>query len=338
MIRHSFLCAMISLTPACLEGDGNGGSISEQDAVDALQLDATSATSPTGDDDTAMTQESPDTTSDGAVTSTVDTSTVDTSAADSAVADSSVVEDTALELPHFSFFVASLAALQDLSGSDQGFGGDLRFGQTGMGAGLRGADLICATIAERSMPGAGQKGWRAFLSANEGDDGAVVDAIDRIGEGPWYDRLGRTFALTKDDVLHDRPTSADAAIKNDFPNEDGVPNHRPDPTQAAVDNHDTLTGSDTSGKRYSATSNCNSWTSSGNGGKPRVGHSWPRSGGGGGHGPGGDMNGASWMSSLTESGCAPGVNLVETGGRDNSSDTVGSGGGYGGFYCFALTP
>jgi hypothetical protein len=56
----------------------------------------------------------------------------------------------------FSFFVTSLVALQELSGSAEGFGGDLRFGETGPGAGLRGADKICATIAEKSMPGAGR--------------------------------------------------------------------------------------------------------------------------------------------------------------------------------------
>ncbi len=44
------------------------------------------------------------------------------------------------------------------------------------------------------------------------------------------------------------------------------------------------------------------------------------------------------MSSLTESGCAPGVNLIETGPPSFKSNTVGSGGGYGGIYCFALTP
>jgi hypothetical protein len=49
-------------------------------------------------------------------------------------------------------------------------------------------------------------------------------------------------------------------------------------------------------------------------------------------------SGDNWMSSLTESGCAPGVNLAEQGGPMASSNTVGSGGGYGGFYCFALTP
>ena len=41
---------------------------------------------------------------------------------------------------------------------------------------------------------------------------------------------------------------------------------------------------------------------------------------------------------LDEAGCAPGVNLVETGPPNASNPTVGSGGGYGGFYCFALVP
>lgn len=34
-------------------------------------------------------------------------------------------------------------------------------------------------------------------------------------------------------------------------------------------------------------------------------------------------------------GCGTGVNLSESG---NSGTTVGAAGGYGGFYCFALTP
>lgn len=243
------------------------------------------------------------------------------------------------DLDHFSFFVTSYKVLQELSGTSKGFGGDLRFGETGAGAGLRGADKICATIAEKSMAGAGSKSWRAFLSAKADENGAQVDAIDRIGEGPWYDRLGRVFALKKADLLSDRPSSADATIKNDFPNEDGIPNHAPDGKD--VDNHDMLTGSDTSGKLYSASATCLDWTSAqgntGTEGKPRVGHSWPRGGGGGG-GPGGGGSGDNWMSSLTESGCAPGVNLVETGGPRANEVTVGSGGGYGGFYCFSLTP
>jgi hypothetical protein len=245
-------------------------------------------------------------------------------------------------LDNFSFFVTSLVALQDLSGSADGFGGDLRYGETGPGAGLRGADKICAAIAERSMPGASAKVWRAFLSASAGEDGSQVDAIDRIGNGPWYDRLGRLLAPTLDDLRATRPLNGDDTIADDFPNEDGVPNHQPDPTQPEVDNHDMLTGTDTDGTLYAASATCLDWTSAigdtDSEGRPRVGHAWPRDGGGGGGGGpgGGDMN--HWMSSLTESGCAPGINLVETGPPDPNDNTVGSGGGYGGFYCFALTP
>ena len=227
----------------------------------------------------------------------------------------------------FSFFVTSLKGLQKLSNNQLGFGGDLRFGETGAGAGLRGADKICATLAEMSMPGAGAKTWRAFLSVKDGGNGQQVNAIDRIGNGPWYDRLGRLFAMTKADAMQTRP-NGDAAIKNDFPNEDGVPNHNPDGT-GQVDNHDMLTGTNSQGALYSATANCLDWTANAGNktleGMPRVGHSWPRMG-------------ESWMNVLTESGCAPGVSLIEMGPPNPNSNTVGSGGGYGGFYCFALQP
>ncbi|MCB9734694.1 MAG: hypothetical protein H6745_19085 [Deltaproteobacteria bacterium] len=238
--------------------------------------------------------------------------------------------------------MTSLEGLQALSGSQSGFGGDLRYGEEGAGAGLRGADKICAELAEMSMPGAGAKGWHAFLSAYETSGGQVVtnvDAIDRVGDGPWYDRLGRLVASTKANLIATRPVDADSAIINDLPNEWGVPNHRPDPTQGQVDNHDTLTGSNSNGRLYSTTATCNGWTSvSTSSGKPRVGHSWPRSGGpGGGGGGGGDMNPAHWISSLNESGCKAGINLIETGPPGNDG-TVGSGGGYGGWYCFADIP
>jgi hypothetical protein len=184
------------------------------------------------------------------------------------------------------------------------------------------------------MPGSKVKVWRAFLSVTADAGGKKVNAIDRIGTGPWYDRLGRLIGSTLADLKQTRP-NADAAIKNDFPNEDGVPNHQPDPTQPAVDNHDFLTGTNDQGQLYSATATCLDWTSSvGNqqtSGRPRVGHSWPRGGGGG--GMGGMEN---WMSALDEGGCGAGINLVETGGPNGV--TVGSGGGYGGFYCFALNP
>ena len=252
---------------------------------------------------------------------------------DTAVAiDAGGIDADPTTLPHFSFFVTSLTALQRLSGNPMGFGGDLRFGETGAGAGLRGADKICATIAETSMAGAGAKQWRAFLSASNDGNGNVVHAIQRIGPGPWYDRLGRQLAPNVASLMAIRPQNGDATIKNDFPNEDGVLNHNPDLT-GNVDNHDMLTGTNSAGMFEGPTRTCLDWTANAGNeqleGEPRVGHSWPR-------GNTGQIN--SWMSSLIESGCAPGVSLIEMGPPDPNSNTVGSGGGYGGFYCFALVP
>jgi hypothetical protein len=256
-------------------------------------------------------------------------------------------------LEKFSFFVTSYAALQKIAGNTKGLGGDLRHGETGAGAGLRGADKICTEIAEGSMPGAGAKTWRAFLSATADENGKQVNAIERIGSGPWYDRLGRLVANNLNELYYDRPQNAAAAIKNDFPNETGTTNQNPDKT-GNVDNHDMLTGSNAEGKLYGATATCSDWTSTAtSGSKPRVGHSWPTmaagcsttstlgAGGAGGGGPGGGFGGmgsmCNWMSALDEAGCAPGVNLIQNGGPGNDG-TVGSGGGYGGFYCFSLTP
>lgn len=219
----------------------------------------------------------------------------------------------------FSFFVTSIEAMRLHSGNQNGFGGDLRFGEA---TGLAGADKLCRTIAEQSLAGAGAKGWVAFLSATTGGTGGgAVNAIDRVGSGPWYDRLGRTVALTKTDLAKTRPGNCATAICNDLPNESGVPNNQ------GVDNHDTLTGSDASGKLAStnAGATCNDWTSSvGSTGKPMCGHSWPAN------------SGQSWLQAHTAGGCAAGVNLVQNGG--GTGTTVGSGGGYGGIYCFALQP
>jgi hypothetical protein len=227
-------------------------------------------------------------------------------------------------LARFSFFVTSLEGLRRLSGSQNGFGGNLRHGEA---TGLAGADKICTELAEASMPGAGQKGWRAFLSVAKGPDGNPVNAIDRIGEGPWYDRVGRVVAMNKTALLNARPQGADPAIINDLPNETGTPNHQPDPTQPAVDNHHVLTGSDTSGRLYNGNVNgtCSNWESAeATSGRPRVGFSWPA---------GSRMH---WISGQDEGGCRAGVSVVEMGGSDPSNPIVGSGGGYGGIYCFAL--
>jgi hypothetical protein len=228
------------------------------------------------------------------------------------------------ELAKFSFFITSLAGLQRLSKKQEGFGGDLRYGQAD---GLAGADKICSELAESSMPGSGAKGWRAFLSANKGPDGMQVNAIDRVGEGPWYDRIGRVVAMTKTALANTRPMGADPAILNDLPNEDGVPNQRPDPAKPAVNNHHVLTGSDASGKLYKNTATCSDWTSTAqSAGRPRIGFSYPAG------------NRQHWISGQDEGGCGAGAVLVDMGGSDPSNPIVGSGGGYGGFYCFALKP
>ncbi|MFE8595717.1 hypothetical protein [Archangium violaceum] len=227
------------------------------------------------------------------------------------------------DVEKFSFFVTSIEAMRELSGSQNGFGGDLRYGEA---TGLEGADKICRTIAEKGLAGAGQKVWRAFLSASTGGaNGGAVHAIDRIGEGPWYDRGGRLVAQNKAGLLSARP-QGDAQIKNDLPNERGEPNHQ------GVDNHDTLTGSNKQGQFAGGgmASTCNDWTSSvGSTGRPYIGHSWPRS-------TSNPSNGGNWISDHQAPGCAAGVNLANNGPGGGSS--VGGGGGYGGIYCFALIP
>jgi len=227
---------------------------------------------------------------------------------------------------HFSFFVTSLEAMRELSDNEQGFGGDLRFGEA---TGLGGADKICATIADMSMPGASAKQWRAFLStAAGGQGGGPVHARERIGEGPWYDRMGRLVAMDLDALLNTRPAGADPLIAADLPNEHGEPNHQ------GVDNHDTVTASNEDGE-YDDGETCDDWTNAppfepGGGGPgpieqngPNVGHTWPA------------QSGQSWISAHRTGGCAAGVNLIQGAG---SSNAIGALGGYGGIYCFALLP
>jgi hypothetical protein len=226
----------------------------------------------------------------------------------------------------FSFFVTSLSGLVELSKSDQGFGGDLRFGEA---TGLAGADKICTTLAEQSLAGSGAKGWRAFLStAKGGASDAPIHAKDRIGKGPWYDRLGRLVANDVSALLNDRPLGADPAIGDDLPNERGEPNHTTT-TQGMDDNHDTVTGSNAMGMYDSANgSTCNDWTSTAStaGSKgPMVGHSWPS-----------NQSGTSWIRAHNAPGCAPSVALVQMGA--GSGTGIGNAGGYGGFYCFSLQP
>ncbi len=223
--------------------------------------------------------------------------------------------DAAPEEEPFSFFVTSLEAMRELSQSEDGFGGN--FG------GLAGADGICQVIAEGV--GVGHKEWRAFLSATEGRDGEPVHAIERIGAGPWYDANGRLVAENIEGLLHDRP-DGDLQSVLDLPTEHGMP------VSEYGDAHDVPTGSNRQGRldRDNLASTCNDWTSDDAIGQNQVkcGHTFPR------RRPTG--RGAHWISDHPLRGCTPGVNLLQNGpGR---GDCIGCSGGYGGLYCFALSP
>jgi hypothetical protein len=222
--------------------------------------------------------------------------------------------DAAIDAPSvpFSFFVTSLDTMRSQSGSQDGFGGDL--------GGLAGADAICQSAA--AAVGFGGKTWRAFLSVTEGPEGGPVNAIDRIGEGPWYDRNARLIAADLDGLRHTRPDGDPQTIE-DLPDETGQP------LTLFGDTHDVMTGSNESGEleRDDPLSTCNDWTASSGSEfehEVRVGHSWPA------------MSGQHWITAHPMPGCSPGVNLIQDG--PGEGDCVGCGGGWGGIYCFALTP
>lgn len=236
------------------------------------------------------------------------------------------------ERPWFSFFTTSQAGLLHLRYGDDvpsdlsqaGFGGDL--------GGLAGADEKCAALARRGSP-TDEKVWRAFLSATAGGpNGGPVNAIERIGDGPWFDFHGRTFAKGLGELsmsADGRPGGADAALAEMFTDENG------DPISAdtmRVDNHDVMTGTGEEGflsGDYEAT--CRDWTYAGMppdgiDARLQVGHAWPRS----------TNTGRHWIADHRVKGCMPGVNTGSTGGARSGDFRAGASGGYGAFYCFAL--
>jgi hypothetical protein len=230
--------------------------------------------------------------------------------------------------PTFSFFVTSYHHMKELSGSDDGFGGDLRYG--GATTGLEGADEICQEIATRVCHG--KRTWRAYLSTS------TVNAIDRIGSGPWYDYAGQLVANdTSGLTSRSRPTGG--CCDEGTYDELGVfHDGRTDTNNDGEDDddHDTMTATLRDGT-YAGFS-CDDFTSttatdpnqSGDGdfGFPDLsagllmGHTWPAN------------SGRSWAESHAGHGCAAGTNFIQDGAGDLT--TVGGGGGYGAIYCFAL--
>lgn len=176
--------------------------------------------------------------------------------------------------------------------ANQGKGADL--------GGLQGADQRCQSLAKEA--GAGNRLWRAYLSANG------VNARDRVGQGPWRNAKGVVVAKSLED-LHANPN---INYETGLTHEGKPVNKR----GMKPNMHDILTGSQADGRAFppdKGDTTCSNWTSSGQG-SAFVGH----------HDREGlkdDAPSRSWNSSHPSRGCSQ-ENLQSTGGN-----------GY--FYCFA---
>jgi len=168
--------------------------------------------------------------------------------------------------------------------------------------GLAGADAHCSALAKAA--GAGNREWRAYLSAAAADGKPAVNAKDRIGSGPWFNAKGVQVAANVADLHSD----TNKLSKENSLNEKGeVNNGRGD----TPNRHDILTGSNLDGT--AATATCSNWTNGAQGGGgAQVGHH-DRQGGG--------QNPTSWNSAHATPGC--------------SIEELRKVGGEGYFYCFA---
>lgn len=171
--------------------------------------------------------------------------------------------------------------------------------------GLEGADAHCQQLAEDV--GAGDRTWRAYLSASPTDNTPAVDARDRIGDGPWYNADGVEVASSVED-LHSDDNNLNK--ENSITESGEIVNGRGDNPNM----HDILTGSTLDGRAFDDGEDhtCSNWTSSAGDGSAQVGHH-DRTGGG--------ANPTSWNSAHGSRGCS-------------QSDLQGTGGN-GLFYCFA---
>ncbi len=170
--------------------------------------------------------------------------------------------------------------------------------------GLAGADRHCQALAE--AVGAGDRTWRAYLSASASGEAAAVHARDRIGQGPWYNAKGVQVAKDVEDLHSDENKLGKETSLGEAGQTINGRGDRPNM-------HDILTGSQLEGTAFEASGDktCRNWTSSG-GGSAQVGHH-DRTGGG--------SHPTSWNSAHGSRGCS-------------QDDLIGTGGN-GLFYCFA---
>ncbi len=176
--------------------------------------------------------------------------------------------------------------------------------------GLEGADRHCQALAQASgAPGAGERVWRAYLSTVTAGATLGVDARDRIGTGPWYNRAGQLIAANVADLHGDFERDRNNVRKPSATDENGqVINGAGD----TPNRHDILTGSNSLGRAILGapnTTTCNNWTSNSEG-RAMLGH----------HDRLGGAN-TSWNAVHLSGGCSQ-QQLVQTGGD-------------GLFYCFA---
>jgi hypothetical protein len=178
---------------------------------------------------------------------------------------------------------------------------------SGMGAnlgGLAGADKHCQQLA--AAAGAGNRTWRAYLSAAAQSGQPAVNARDRIGKGPWRNAKGVVIANSVEELHSDKNNlTKETALTEKGGTVNGVGDK---PNQ-----HDILTGSQADGTLQMGEAPCGNFTSASEGtGSAMVGHA-DRMGRG--------AAASSWNASHPSRGCSQ-ANLVATGGN-----------GY--FYCFA---
>jgi hypothetical protein len=173
--------------------------------------------------------------------------------------------------------------------------------------GLAGADKICQNLA--AAAGAGNRTWRAYLSAAAAAGQPAVNAKDRIGKGPWRNAKGVVIANSVEELHSDKNNiTKESALTEKGAVVNGVGDK---PNQ-----HDIITGSQADGTlamNPDGDATCSNYTAATDGmGSAQLGHV-DRMGRG--------ATGSSWNSAHPSRGCSQ-ANLVATGGN-----------GY--IYCFA---